>query len=593
MINKVSKSNFRISAFPARGWLKILLRIFGSLIDRILGFRKLERFYTESNLEGLSKENFVHRALDKLNVNYCLNNNLIDKIPHEGPFIIVSNHPFGGLEGIILADVISGVRKDLKFMANSGLSLIKEMDNFFLFTNPLKTSNYKNISSIRACREHLDNKGILVLFPAGKVAYYRKGKKRITDGDWNRIAAKLSRNTNTPVLPIFIQGYNSRLFYFMGRIYFRFRLLMLPRELVKMKNRMVNIYSGNIINPDQLMDSSRKNTDFLRMQAYLQDPEYIFRRQVEADITDLPGLISAVPYSLIKEELTTLPEKQHLLDFKHYSVYYGYYDQLENTVREITRLRELTFREMKEGSGKERDTDRFDFTYTQLFIMDNKNEEIIGAYRMGQIDRLLKNGDMKDIYLSKMFNFEGEFLEKIKQGVEMGRSFLIKREQKSIYGFFLLWRGIGEVMVRNPHYRYLYGTVSLSNIYDPRSVAIIHRVLVGEKNIVRPMTDIDIKIHPEVEEYIAARNPGIKELDNIIKSIEPEGKGIPVLVRQYHKLGARFVSIGSDIEFRRTPGMLLIVNTGESKAKTIQRYFGNNTDAYLNYRPESDRNSRL
>ncbi len=584
MNKKISKSNFRISAFPAKGLLRKILFIFGPVIDRILGFRKLEKVYTKGKLEGLNKEEFVHRALNYLNVKYKLHNSLIEKVPKEGAFIIVSNHPFGGMEGIILADILSGVRKDLKFMANSGLSLIKEMNGFFLFTNPLKTNNYKNISSIRACSEHLENDGLLVLFPAGKVAYYRNEKRRITDGKWNRIAAKLSKNSNAPVLPVFIQGSNSRLFYFLGRIYFRFRLLMLPRELMNMRNKTVNIYSGNIVNPDKLKSSSRENTEFLRMQTYLQDPDYTFRREPEADTADLPGLISAVPFSQIKEEIIKLPEKQHLLDFKHYSVYYGYYNQLENTVREITRLRELTFREMKEGSGKERDTDRFDFTYTQLFVVDNRNGEIIGAYRMGQIDRLLENGDMGDIYLSKMFNFEGDFLDKIKQGVEMGRSFLIKREQKSLYGFFLLWRGIGEFMVRNPRYRYLYGTVSLSNIYDPRSVALMHRVLVGRKNLVPPVTDIEIKIHPEVEEYIARRNPGIKELDTIIKLIESDGKGLPVLVRQYSRLGARFVSIGSDIEFRRTPGMLLIVNTGESEAKTIQRYFGNGTEAYLNYK---------
>lgn len=138
-------------------------------------------------------------------------------------------------------------------------------------------------------------------------------------------------------------------------------------------------------------------------------------------------------------------------------------------------------------------------------------------------------------------------------------------------------------MVRNPKYRYLYGTVSLSNIYDPRSIALMQRVLVGKKNIVEPVTDIDIQIHPEVEEYITKKKPNIKELDQLIKSIEPDGKGLPVLVRQYAKLGAQFVSIGSDIEFRKTPGMLLIVNTGEAPAKTIQRYFAEGTESYLNY----------
>jgi len=358
---------------------------------------------------------------------------------------------------------------------------------------------------------------------------------------------------------------------------------MLTREMLKMKGKTVQLYLGNLLKPEQLKGSSREITDYLRMQTYLQDPDYIYTRKIEGDNLDLPDLISAVPYKQIKDELIQLPKKQHLLDFKNYSVYYGYYKQLKSTVREITRLRELTFREMKEGSGADRDTDRFDETYTQLFIIDNDKEEIIGAYRMGQIDLLLKNNHIKDIYLSKMFNFEGDFYSKIKSGVEMGRSFLIKREQKSIYGFFLLWRGIGEFMVRNPKYRYLYGTVSLSNIYDPRSIALMHRVLVGEKNFVQPVTDIDIRLHPEVEEYLAKNKLNLKELDKLMKSIEPDDKGLPVLVRQYAKLGAQFISIGSDIEFRRTPGMLLIVDTGNASADKIKRYFAEGTESYLKY----------
>ena len=583
MNNEISKSSFRIASFPSRGLLRLILQITGPLIDRILGFRKLEKFYKQHQMQGLEKEDFVKKIISGLNVSCKIDTNFLYSIPKKGSIIIVSNHPYGGIEGIILADILSGIRKDVKFMSNSGLSLIKEMADFFLFTNPLKTHNYKNISSIRACQEHLGNGGLLVLFPAGKVAHYRKDKKRITDGDWNRITAKLSKNMNISIMPIFISGSNSKLFHFLGKIYYRFRLLMLPRELMKMKNKTFSIHSGKILNSNQLKGNSREITEFLRMGTYLNDPEFIYNRRSENKSNKLPDIISQTPFKLIKEELENLPEKQHLLDFKNYSVYYGYFNQLKNTTREITRLRELTFREMQEGSGKECDTDRFDKTYTHLFIVNNKEQEIIGAYRMGQIDRLLERGDIKDIYLSKMFNFKGEFFEKMKLGVEMGRSFLIPKEQKSLYGFFLLWRGIGEFMVRNPRYRYLYGTVSLSNIYDPRSIALMHRILVGEKNMVEPVEDIDIKIHPEVEEYIRKKNPTVRELNSIIKFIEPDGKGIPVLVKQYAKLGAEFVSIGSDIEFRRTPGMLLIINTGEAQEKTIQRYFGRETVSYLNY----------
>jgi len=582
------KSEFNISAFPSKGILRIILIILAPVINRILGFKKMEHFYKKSELEGLPKENFVKKTLAMLNLNYSLNEAAFSAVPGKGRFIIVCNHPFGGIEGIILADLLSRIRDDVKFMANSGLRLIREMDDFFIYTNPLVTHNYRNISSIRSCQEHLENEGLLVLFPAGRVSFYDKEKKRITDGRWNRIAARMISNTDSPVMPVFIAGTNSRLFNRLGRIYYRFRLLMLPREFMKMKNRSVRLFGGKVLTPRQLRGNSREITDFLRMQTYLQDPEYIYVREEEPE-ADLPDIIPAVHPNLIKDELKNLPEKQHLLDFKNYSVYYGYYDQLKNTVREITRLREVTFREMQEGSGAERDTDSFDKTYTQLFIFDNSREEIIGAYRMGQIDRLLAGGDASEIYLFKMFHFAGEFFSKMKSGVEMGRSFLIKREQGSVHAFFLLWRGIGEFFVRNPRYRYAYGTVSLSNIYDPRSIALMHRVLVGRENQVSPVSDINILIHPEVEEYLDIYRPGIKELSRIISSMEIDGKGLPVLVRQYAKMGADFASIGSDIEFRHTPGMLLIIDLGHSSPETIKRYFAEGTESYLSYSPPTPR----
>ncbi len=561
-----------------------MLLIFGPLIDRILGLRKLENFYNHNNLKGLQKEDFVREVQLGLNVNFEIHNDAFGAIQSKGALIIVCNHPYGGVEGIILADILSKVRKDVKFMANSGLRLIREMKDFFLFTNPLITHNYKNISSIRACRDHLEKGGILVLFPAGKVSFYRKEQKRITDGDWNRIAARLSLNLNTPVLPIFIAGQNSKLFYAMGRAYYRLRLFMLPREFLKMKNKTVEIYCGSVLQRSHLRGSSREITDFLRMQAYLRDPDYVIKNEHAAKTAELPNLIPAVPFSLIRNELTKLPDKQQLFHFGDFSVYYGYYSQLRNTIREIARLRELTFRELQEGSGTDKDTDRFDYTYTQLFVVNNRREEIIGAYRMGQVNRLLEEGDIDDLYLSKMFNFEGDFYSKIQSGVEMGRSFLIKREQKSTHGFFLLWRGIGEFMVRNPEYRYLYGTVSLSNLYDPRSIALIHRVLVGKRNSVDPLAGFTVLIHPEVEEYVQKYKPDLRELDRLIKTIESDGKGLPVLVRQYAKLGAQFVSIANDIEFRGIFGLLLIVNTGEASVNSIKRYFGDGTESYLNYK---------
>ncbi len=567
---------FSIRSFRVSGSAGRLLALAGPLIDRVTGLRRLEKIYRESNLEGLHKKEFVSKVLDALHVTYSVSNAVV---PDHGPLIVVCNHPFGGLEGIILADYFSRIRDDIKFMSNSGLRFVKEMEDFFIFTNPLITHNHKNIPSIRACESHLRSGGMLILFPAGKTSYYRKDKKRITDGEWNRIAAKLAQKTDAPVIPFFFPGHNSTLFITLGRIYYRFRLLMLPRELVKKKKQTIHVYAGNILHRDQYdKTSSRETTAFLRMETYLQDPAYIYKRSLPEN-TALPPIAAAAPFHLIEEEISKLPEKQHLHDVHNFSVYYGYYSQLKHTVYEITRLRERTFRKMDEGSAMERDTDRFDELYTHLFIVDNKERKIIGAYRMGQIDKLLSAGKIDDIYLTKMFVFHEAFLRSIRHGIEMGRSFLIPEYQKSVYGFFLLWRGIGEFLVRNPQYRTLYGTVSLSTTYDPRSIALIHSTLV-KTDKVEPIPPLTIDVNPDVLEYLQEREVHFRELDLLIRTIEGDKKGLPVLVRQYHKLGAEFLSIGRDTAFRNTPGMLLRVDMDSVPDSLLKMYMGKGLAEY-------------
>lgn len=576
-------STFSVNGFKTKGILKVFLLITGPLLNWMLGLNKLERLYKEHKLSGLEKEKFAEEVMRILEIRTEVNKDLAALIPRQGSFIIVANHPFGGIEGIILINILSKHRRDLKFMSNSGLRFIRELNGYFIFTNPLVTHNYKNIPSIRACEEHLKAGGLLIFFPAGRTSFFRKDKKRITDGEWNRIAARLGKKTGTPLLPLHFSGHNSRLFINLGRIYYRFRLLMLPREMLKMKGKNVVISAGNTLLPKvYIKNDSRETTEFLRMQTYLQDPEYIYKRDTLRTSKPLPDLIDAVPFKRIDIELSKLPKRQHLHDLNNFSVYYGYYNQLPHTVREITRLRELTFRELDEGSGMECDTDRFDKTYTHLFIVDNEAEKIVGSYRMGQIDRLLELGGLKEIYLTKMFAFDEQFLKSIKFGVEMGRSFLVPEYQRSMYGFFLLWRGIGEFLVRNPQYRTLYGTVSLSNIYDPRSIALIHHVLV-KKDVVQPEPPLHFMINPDVIDYLEKRNIVFKELDLLIKTIEKDGKGLPVLVKQYHKLGAKFLSIGRDVEFRNTPGMLLRVDMDSVAPAALKMYMAEGMKKYLEY----------
>ncbi|WP_339723028.1 lysophospholipid acyltransferase family protein [uncultured Paraglaciecola sp.] len=558
----------------------IFTKIIFKLLDRILAINKLDGLYRENKLHGLDKTSFAKSLLEGLNIQLLGLKELQAKIPKTGPVVIASNHPFGGIEGVFLAWAIEQVRPDIKVMANQGLKIFPELEDYFIFTNPLSEGDPKNAPSIRTCLKHVKTGGALLIFPAGRVSYFHKDTQRIADHSWNRLIASIANRANAHYLPIFVSGLNSPLFYRLGRIYFRFRILMLPRELVNKRNAKITVTAGEAIAIKHYAKGidTGKQTELFRAQSYLLDP--LWQKPWPADpVTELQPLVAEVSGDTILQEVQQLPDEQHLLDHKGLSVYFGYQSQLPNTVKEIARLRELVFREHNEGSGEPLDTDHFDATYTHLFVMKTHSGQIIGAYRMGQTDKLLADGNLENLYLHRMFNFGPDFVNRNQPCLEMGRSFLIPEYQRSFQGLFLLWRGIGAFVCLYPHYRTLYGTVSISKLYDVRSAAIIQQAMVTATNKVEPRAPFEHKLHPEVQDF--ARQHGLKEhVTALLQGIEPDGKDVPILLKHYNKLGAVFHCLGIDKNFNDTPGLLLSVDLPEAPEKLLKLYLGESWQEY-------------
>jgi len=578
-------SDIRIASIASNGFLGFLLKLLSPPLDRLLGIKKLQKIYLSNQLSGLEKQDFSEKLLAVLGVKVFGREDLLNQLPSSGRCILVCNHPYGMIEGVILAHLLTSFRSDTKIMANVGLQIFNEIKDYFIFANPLNSKSQINQVAIKACFQHLDQDGLLIIFPAGRVSFYQSDKNRITDGEWNRIAIKLSQKTKSAILPVFISGTNSRLFHRLGRIYYRFRLLMLARELVKLKDREVQLACNNLISSNQLLDfkSVNKMNAFVRMQCYLNDLRYVTPWTADDEICTFEEIIPKADPLLMKEELSNLDIRQHLLDFKSFSVYYGYQDQIPTCVQEITRLREIVFRTLNEGSGRSCDTDKFDATYMHLFVFDHRVGEITGAYRIGQTDRLLDNADLSKLYLSQMFNFENNFINRQKPCLEMGRSFIVEAHQNSYHGLLLLWKGIGAFVCQNPQYRTLYGTVSLSKLYDPRSVALMDKIMVKDREGVSAKFPFDSQLHPEVMEFIKSNSITSNQLSASVMAIENDGKDIPVLLKQYQKLGAKFHCTGIDQNFNHTPGLLLSVDLPNAPDKLLKLYLGKSKDDYLSF----------
>jgi len=225
----------------APAWLKFS----APMLDRLLGLPAVGEIYDQ--LQGLSPFDFVEQGLQLLDISVeSKPANIKDRIPAKGPLLVISNHPFGGVEMLALAQELKTVRSDIKFLTNIGLQVFHELKPLFIAINPLKVTQ-KNMLPIRQCEDHLDDGGVLVIFPAGKVSFRPRGSTRVQDREWNRVAGHLAKRTGASLLPVFFSGTNSALFQTLGNIWDRSKLLLLPRELIRMRGRKIQFDVGHVI----------------------------------------------------------------------------------------------------------------------------------------------------------------------------------------------------------------------------------------------------------------------------------------------------------------------------------------------------------
>jgi putative hemolysin len=555
------------------------------VIDRFVGLSALNKLYQQHQFQGLEKQAFSQKLLAILGVDIAGVEEFLAKIPDKGAGILVCNHPYGMIEGVILAYVLHQKRPDTKILANIGLSMISEIRDYFIFANPLKPKAALNTRALKQCFKHVKQGGILVVFPAGRVSFYQSDYQRIRDGEWNRMAVTIATQTQTPILPVFITGQNSPLFYRLGRIYYRFRLVMLARELLKLQQHTVGVVARQWLSPQLLtaFGSSTMQNDLTRLLCYFNDPQYQWQWPSSSVADTMKPLIAPSRADVIAQELAALPAHQKLVDYKQFSVYYAKQSQCPEVVREITRIRELVFRTLDEGSGESCDTDQFDQCYHHLFIVDREQHEIIGAYRFGLTDQLLAQGGSEALYLNQMFEFSSQFVNQTSPCMEMGRSFIVPQHQNSFYGLLLLWKGIGAFILQNPQYKTLYGTVSLSKLYQPQSVALIEKAFVKQAAHVKARHAFEAKLPPEVSDYLQQHELSLAQVSVLVRALEPDGKDVPILLKQYHKLGANFHCLGIDGQFNATPGLLLSVDLTQAPEKLLSLYLGKQYQHFLQY----------
>jgi putative hemolysin len=563
IINKESfEDAIRIGNLPMNGIASILMKIMK--IDQI---NELYDKYQDE--KGLA---FVDAVLNYLNIKIDINEQDIKNIPLESAFIAIANHPFGGIEGLIMLKILGEIRPEIKLMANFILKKIPAIQDQIIAVNPFE--DYKNTSSVSGIKntvKYLQNGNPIGIFPAGEVSSYQSQKRKITDKDWNPVIGKIITKTKVPVLPIYFDGNNGLLFNLLGLINQKLRTAQLPNELLNKKGHVIKVRIGKCIKYTDLesFDSNSKMLLYLRARTYALASGIEVKNILHKNIFKIKkkpeAIIAPVNAKLIQSDISKLSANNLILTEKNYQVYITNFQEIPNIIKEIGRLREITFREVGEGTNKSIDLDKYDIYYKHLFIWDQDALKIVGSYRVGLGDQIMEHHGIGGFYIRNLFKIKKGFSPIMSSGLELGRSFITKDYQQKALPLFLLWKGILKFVIQNPKYRYLFGPVSISNNYSKLSKRIIVSYLKKEcsddtfANLIKAKKQFKFDTQNETTQILIEKKNSIKSLDTIISDIEQNHAKVPVLIRQYIQMNAKILGFNIDPKFNNClDGFLLL-----------------------------------
>lgn len=578
------KKDFSISSFIDSPKLKKKVELTDPITNKLLHLDRISELYDVANSESSNSVEFADALIRNLNID--VNVKELSNIPKEGPLIFISNHPFGAIDGVILASVLGKARPDLKIMVTQALAVIEPLDDLFLYVDNWTTGNAKNITALKQTIKWLRAENSLCIFPAGEVSHFDFKKRQVIDPKWNTHFTQIIKRSNATVVPIFFEGRNTLMFQFAGMIHPALRTVMLPREFMKKESKTLKLVVGHPIPSEKLELFERKKelTEFLRVKTY-QLSDFIEDENVH-QMKNLDPIIPPVSRELLEEEIGKLPESDLVYSYKSFNVYVSDYKNIPNVHREIGRLREETFRLVNEGTGREIDIDEFDTWYKHLFVWDTEGKEVLGAYRIGEANKILEERGKKSLYTSTLFKYRSSFIRNMPPSLELGRSFIQTKYQKNHHSLLMLWKGITHFVSANKKYRILFGPVSISNDFAIHSKSAM-KAFLEESSLadIKPKAPFKPKVSKDFKRYLEQQSKyDLETLSQIINKFEKDGKDIPILLKHYLKLGGRIVSFNVDKDFMDVLDGLIMLDVLDIPKKNLQTYMGKeNAKVYEDY----------
>lgn len=547
-------------------------------------------------LKHLEGKAFFDAWVEYRNLKYIVFAEDLAKIPKTGPFILVSNHPLGAIDGVLMIKIIMELRPDFKIMGNFLLSKIVPIEPYVISVNPFegRKEAYSSATGMRGALQHLQSGGCLGIFPAGEVSNSNNKYGEILDKEWEKPALKLIKRAKVPVVPMYFHAKNSRLFYRISKIHPDLQTLLLPAEMMHKRDKPIRIRIGKAVSVKLIEENEtiEELSSFLRKKVY-RLKSYYDKRKSLPDLLKIPNLALKFPIlksaNIIQNIIDETPPEDIIAEVKalkeqdkmmfangNYEIYFAKYEDIPSIMREIGRQRELTFRAIGEGSNLPFDLDKYDQYYHHLFLWDNIEKKLVGAYRMGLGSEIMKKYGIDGFYTSSLFEFDLELQPFFRKVIEMGRAYISQEYQQKPLPLFLLWRGIVHVCLRNPEHKFLMGGVSISDKFSEFSKSLMiefmrsHYFDSAVAQYVHPKNEFKVILKDRDKHlFFEDLDSDLNKLDKIIDDLEPEMR-LPVLIKKYIKQNAKVIAFNVDPTFNDTIDGLMYIRISDLPESTIK-----------------------
>ncbi|GIV44253.1 MAG: hemolysin [Bacteroidia bacterium] len=570
-------------------WAKYSFAPIKPFVEYALGIHKINQKYYQT--QDLQPENvFAEKVLEAMGVDFHIHPKDIENLKKiEGPLLVVSNHPFGGLDALFMVIFLSHIREDYRIMANYLLKNIPEVTHKLIGVDPFENENsaQNNLAPLKEAMIWLKNGGLLGVFPAGEVASFKWKQRKVAEKPWSPTIAKLILKTQPTVVPLYFHGKNNWIFQLAASVHPKLQTAMLINTLVRPSVKKIHYQMGNPIAPEKLLEYKDPEIliQYLQGKTYLLSGRYKFQKfsfnVIRSFLPQSPArqepILQDIDNSLIIKDIENI-QHARLLTYQNFEVYCFEFHEAPMLMREIGRQREITFREVGEGSGKSIDLDIYDEHYLHLCIWDREKQKLVGAYRIGQADKILNEKGIAGLYTYSLFKMKKYLFKEINPALEMGRSFIVKEYQKTFAPLMLLWMGIGHFVAKNPQYKNLFGPVSISNDFNAVSKDLMVYFL-KENNHLK---DLEGFVKPRKKfQYLKSSQfyhsfsiKDIKDVQELMNDIESSGAKVPVLLKQYLNLGGKIIAFNVDPDFNDVLDGLILVDLTQTKPDILIKYMG-------------------